>query len=145
MENNKNDQNEKNFPGQPHYPASEDIMNVKGEERIDADVEDIARSRNVLSSDLPGRTAVEKNVIVENETDINAEPNDADVTADDLIALDGADADTAKVDMLEGENDLDVPGSEDDDAHEVLGEEDEENTYYSVGGDAHDYMEEDKS
>jgi hypothetical protein len=145
MENNKNDENEKDFPGYPHYPASEDIMNVKGEVRIDADVEDIARSGNVLSSDLPGRTAVENNVIVENETDINTEPNDADVTADDLIALDGPDVDTAKVDMLEGENDLDVPGSEEDDANEDIGEEDEENNYYSLGGDAHDDLEEDKS
>lgn len=149
MENNKNDRgnyrDEKDFPGYPHYPASEDIMNVKEEERIDADVEDITRSRNILSSDLPGRIDVERNVIVENEIDINAEPSDADVTADDLIALDGADADTAKVDALEGEDDLDVPGSEDDDANEDIGEEDEENNYYSLGGDAHDDLEEDKS
>ena len=31
--------------------------------------------------------------------------------------------------------DLDVPGSEDDDASEDIGEEDEENNYYSLGGD----------
>ena len=40
--------------------------------------------------------------------------------------------------------DLDVPGTELDDADEVIGEEDEENNYYSLGGDDHDDLEEDK-
>lgn len=33
--------------------------------------------------------------------------------------------------------DLDVPGSELDDSSEDIGTEDEENNYYSIGGDAH--------
>lgn len=41
-------------------------------------------------------------------------------------------------------DDLDVPGSELDDADEEIGEEDEENNYYSLGGDDHDDLEEDK-
>jgi hypothetical protein len=40
--------------------------------------------------------------------------------------------------------DLDVPGSELDDSEEVLGDEDEENNYYSIGGDDHNDLEEDK-
>lgn len=40
--------------------------------------------------------------------------------------------------------DLDVPGSELDDAQEAIGNEDEENNYYSLGGDNHDDLEEDK-
>ena len=40
--------------------------------------------------------------------------------------------------------DLDVPGSELDDADEEVGEEDEENNYYSLGGDNHTDLEEDK-
>lgn len=35
-------------------------------------------------------------------------------------------------------NDLDIPGSELDDDTEMLGEEDEENNAYSLGGDGHD-------
>jgi hypothetical protein len=35
-------------------------------------------------------------------------------------------------------DDLDVPGSADDDADEEIGEEDEENNEYSLGGDNHD-------
>jgi hypothetical protein len=37
---------------------------------------------------------------------------------------------------------LDVPGSELDNAQEEIGSEDEENNYYSLGGDDHDNLEE---
>jgi len=39
---------------------------------------------------------------------------------------------------------LDVPGSELDDAQENIGSEDEENNYYSLGGDDHNNLDEDK-
>lgn len=41
--------------------------------------------------------------------------------------------------------DLDVPGSELDNPEETTGNEDEENNYYSLGGDNHDDLEEDNS
>ncbi len=41
-------------------------------------------------------------------------------------------------------NDLDIPGSELDDENEKIGSEDEENNYYSLGGDDHDDLDEDK-
>ncbi len=41
-------------------------------------------------------------------------------------------------------NDLDIPGSELDDADEEIGEEDEENNYYSLGGERHEDLEEEK-
>lgn len=40
--------------------------------------------------------------------------------------------------------DLDIPGAELDDAQEAIGNEDEENNYYSLGGDDHEDLEEDK-
>lgn len=40
-------------------------------------------------------------------------------------------------------DDLDVPGSELDDLQESIGNEDEENNYYSLGGDNHNDLEED--
>jgi hypothetical protein len=40
--------------------------------------------------------------------------------------------------------DLDVPGSELDDEMENVGSEDEENNYYSIGGDDHEDLEENK-
>ena len=41
-------------------------------------------------------------------------------------------------------SDLDVPGSELDDDQENIGSEDEENNYYSLGGDDHNDLDEDK-
>jgi hypothetical protein len=47
-------------------------------------------------------------------------------------------------DKMPGE-DLDIPGAELDDVEEAIGEEDEENNYYSLGGDNHEDLEEDKA
>ena len=41
-------------------------------------------------------------------------------------------------------NGLDIPGSELDDNQEVIGNEDEENNYYSLGGDDHNDLDEDQ-
>ena len=41
-------------------------------------------------------------------------------------------------------SDLDVPGSELDDQQEEIGSEDEENNYYSLGGDDHNDLDEDR-
>ena len=40
---------------------------------------------------------------------------------------------------------LDIPGAELDDADEEIGREDEENNYYSLGGDNHEDLEEDQA
>jgi hypothetical protein len=40
--------------------------------------------------------------------------------------------------------DLDIPGAELDDIQEMIGNEDEENNYYSLGGDDHNDLDEDK-
>lgn len=45
-------------------------------------------------------------------------------------------------DEFNEEDDLDVPGSELDDEEEKIGEEDEENNYYSLGGDRHEDLDE---
>ena len=39
--------------------------------------------------------------------------------------------------------DLDVPGAELNDDNEEIGADDEENNYYSIGGDNHNELEED--
>ena len=44
----------------------------------------------------------------------------------------------------ESGGDLDIPGSELDDEQENIGSEDEENNYYSLGGDGHNDLEEDR-
>lgn len=44
----------------------------------------------------------------------------------------------------ESGSDLDVPGAELDDEQEKIGSEDEENNYYSLGGDNHNDLDEDR-
>ena len=78
--------------------------------------------------------------------------NDADLTSDDMEALgaSGLSQDMGDDEDLKHRvypidfsgNDLDIPGSELDDASEKIGSEDEENNPYSIGGDAHDKLEE---
>jgi len=62
-------------------------------------------------------------------------------TPDDLSAGDPKELDFNKI---RPGSDLDVPGAELDDELENVGSEDEENNYYSIGGDNHDDLEENK-
>lgn len=78
--------------------------------------------------------------ISQSERDMLDKTLDADMTSDDLVleraALDNRDEDgdllneQSSADDISGE-DLDIPGSEADDADELIGEEDEENNGYS--------------
>lgn len=92
-----------NFPGYPHYPASEDIFNNAKE--IDQDIEDLAHGREQEQLPLEG----------------NRKRFSEDMTGEDL----------------------DVPGNKADEAKNNAGSEDEENNYYSLGGDNHEDLEED--
>jgi hypothetical protein len=47
------------------------------------------------------------------------------------------------VDSADFDESLDIPGAELDDNEEAIGEEDEENNLYSLGGDRHEDLEED--
>lgn len=146
-----NDQNNDKFPGYPHYSPKEDIMSSKDVERVDLNVEDISRSKGVTTalSATPTMPAQE-NQQVETETEIAGEDlaeekeiDDTDITQEDLLALEGDEANVGTAATVTG-GDLDVPGTEDDDTNEEIGEEDEENNYYSLGGDAHENLAEDQ-
>jgi hypothetical protein len=127
------------FPGYPHYPKKEDIMNSKENKKVDVNIEDVPRANNLTAAELPENTTsippVDQEVSEENIAE-------ADVTAEEkslLQATAGEDVENATGD------ELDIPGSEDDDKDEEIGEEDEENNYYSLGGDSHDNLEESRS
>lgn len=153
MADKKNDNTEEEFPGYPHYPAKNDIMNQKDVDRVEADLDHLSRA-NLTSSALPDKSvktpqADDKPPAIGDMDDddiIEATGTDADVTPDDLIALGEKDADFGRRESLDVTgDDLDVPGAEADDANEDIGEEDEENNYYSLGGDAHENLEEDQA
>ncbi len=77
----------------------------------------------------------------EEESDINPADTSKEKVSNNTNALRQQALD--KKHNLSGK-DLDVPGSELDDAQEAIGNEDEENNYYSLGGDSHDDLEQDK-
>jgi hypothetical protein len=127
------------FPGYPLYPSNEDIM--KRGSRVDVDVnEAIERndSRKIEPAQGPAK----------------APGPDSDLTKDDFQAL-GSDEieSTGDDEILTNRswpvdftgNELDVPGSEDDDSQEQVGSEDEENNSYSLGSDRHSDLDEAKT
>jgi len=155
VEQSKDEKTDQDFPGYPHYPAKEDMMDQRTDShRVDVDVENIPSNRNV--SGVSQRMAGQDRQKAENammpqpgsgndDLDINM-GTEADVNEDDLVALRSTDAEIGTPQNVSNEDlntDLDIPGSELDDEQESIGEEDEENNYYSLGGDRHEAQEED--
>jgi hypothetical protein len=111
-----NNNEEEQFPGYPEYPASEDIMNRQNRDKeTDINIDDVTGSFR-HNSELPAKKP-QRSHNKEEQTESWKE----DKTGDDL----------------------DVPGADLDDAEEAIGEEDEENNLYSLGGDRHEDLEED--
>ena len=155
VEKSNDEKTDQDFPGYPHYPAKEDIMDTRtGTQKVDVDVENLASSRNA--------SGVSQRFSPNNERErakdaMTPQPGmgdddldlkmgtEADVDDDDLVALNSTDTEIGRPQNVSSEDletDLDVPGSEMDDATENIGEEDEENNYYSLGGDRHESQEE---
>lgn len=145
------------FPGYPHYPAKEDIMSPTSEmERVELDVENLTPSgrnadqelRNPMSNPLATDALSATDGLSADDDDITLTGgNESDVTKDDLLALGGTrfsdnDLQSSPRNAISAD-DLDIPGAELDNENEAIGEEDEENNYYSLGGDRHEDLEED--
>ena len=85
----------------------------------------------------------EDDIYAKSKDELNIDPEDIHRTksknADDKF---GKENELDFKEDLSGD-DLDVPGSELDDAQESIGSEDEENNFYSLGGDAHSNLDED--
>jgi hypothetical protein len=156
VEQSPDEKTDQDFPGYPHYPAKEDIMNQRSENsRVDLDVENLPSSRNAQTGaqrNLAGqnRERAEEAMIPGPATDDELQikrGTEADVNSDDLAALNATNSEIGTPQNVSNEDldDLDIPGSELDDANEAIGEEDEENNYYSLGGDNHENLEEDKA
>ena|SRR5215216_5696749 len=154
VERSNDPKTDQDFPGYPHYPAREDIMDQRNDfTRENIDVENLPNSKNV--------TGVNQRFLAGNNREKAEEPSapgmegeelglqegtEADVDDDDLVVLNSTDAEIGRPQNVSNEDlntDLDIPGSELDDENEELGEEDEENNYYSLGGDRHESQEED--
>lgn len=129
----------------PLDPGKDDIVHVIND----------SRSAGLVTS---GTDDVDEVEITEAETE--ADVTDADLEMLEYAAQNASEADLMKASLDSTDTDgvlldevsslsrdtagraLDVPGSEADDAMERTGSEDEENNYYSIGGDNHDALEE---
>ncbi len=147
---------DQDFPGYPHYPAKEDIMDQRSDaHRVDLDVENFPGNRNStgISQRFP---AADDRLRAENamtpqpglgDDDLDIQMGtEADVDEDDLTILQSTDAEIGTPQNVTHDDlgtDLDIPGSELDDDLEKTGSEDEENNYYSLGGDRQGALEED--
>jgi hypothetical protein len=136
---------DESFPGYPQYPASEDIVFRAKRVEMDLDGEE--------QPTVPGNVSDEQQPTVPNTARRTAH-SPADVTKEDLQALNAAENNFEGDDsVLEGRSypvdfagkDLDVPGAQLDDREEQTGDEDEENNFYSLGGENHEDLEEDRS
>ena len=85
------------------------------------------------SEDIYGN-ALEVDIDPENLATLRELPTDGSISINNEKAFEEA---------VSG-SDLDVPGSELDDEEENIGSEDEENNYYSISGDNHQDLEEDR-
>lgn len=82
--------------------------------------------------DIYNRAKEVKDIDPENLSKIKSANDKWEIDPDEELEIEG--------DLLG--DDLDVPGSELDDDQEDIGNEDEENNYYSIGGDNHEDLEE---
>lgn len=124
---NKTDQD---FPGYPHYPAKEDMMDSRtGSHRVDANLEEIGSG--------PNASGVHQRFVPQNNQSTTEEKEAAGI--DNRNEEIGIPQNVSNEDL---NRKLDVPGAELDDESEAIGSEDEENNYYSLGGERHEGLEE---
>jgi len=146
------------FQGYPHYPASEDITRAKnnnGKERMEDEpapnqMNDTVDDRDDETSIVPGTDA---DITDEDLRTLQAAEQNMDTADSDNLMQSSLDSTDDDGDPLNEDgslsrdmtgDDLDMPRSAADDADELIGEEDEENSYYSLGGDLHESQEENK-
>jgi hypothetical protein len=140
VEQSNDAKTDQDFPGYPHYPAKEDIMDQRtGSHKVDTGVSQrFARSQESQRNKAPQGQQTSG----EASDDLNIRPGtEADVNDDDLAVLNSSNDEIGTPQNVSTEDldtDLDIPGSELDDDNESIGEEDEENNYYSLGGDRHE-------
>lgn len=96
---------------------------------------------DLYDDDLPGNYPASEDIFRQGLIDPDIDPEDISRAKRSLdIDSDDWNEKSFEDDMVG--DDLDVPGSEYDDEDEAIGREDEENNYYSLGGDNHENQEE---
>jgi hypothetical protein len=126
-----------------------DVREIPGQEHVRPPEMKEFADVTISSDDEEGKGIFEDDEI-EMDSDTNVGAVEKDLLQKSSVGRDTNDEKQlrdAKLDTVDNEgdplnerndlaaNDLDVPGSEEDDANEEIGEEDEENNSYSLGGE----------
>jgi hypothetical protein len=126
-----------------------DVREIPGQEHVRPPEMKEFADVTISSDDEEGKGIFEDDEI-EMDSDTNVGAVERDLLQKSSVGRDTNDEKQlrdAKLDTVDNEgdplnerndlaaNDLDVPGSEEDDANEEIGEEDEENNSYSLGGE----------
>lgn len=127
-----------------------DVSDIPGQEHIQVPKMKQFHDTTIASDDEEGKGVFDDDGldpdadVTDEERELLSRTEDSVSSVDDedrrRLMLDDRDFDGDKLnerDNVSG-SDLDVPGAEDDDENEDLGEEDEENNSYSLGGDRKD-------
>jgi len=129
-----------------------DVKDIPGQEHIRPPKLKEFVDQTISSDDEEGKGLLDdgENVLIDDESQVTREEEQllekaasTQTTDDRQLEETMLDATDDEGDPLNEDNDLsgkdlDVPGSEDDDSNEEMGEEDEENNPYSLGGDKHE-------
>lgn len=141
------------FPGYPHYPAGDDIMNPrKGYEKMEFNETSRKMMTPKKKRPVKGMSDEMEKPLLPDSVDAGEEeysPSDLLPEEKNMLEAEGLSEDMGEDEALRSRvwdvdvsgDDLDVPGSELDDEAEEVGEEDEENNLYSLGGDRHEDLE----
>jgi hypothetical protein len=129
----------KDIPGQEHIhpPKFKEYADVTASS-------DDEEGKGIIGFDDDELEADEETDVTEEEKELLEQSENSMGTEDDedrrKATLDNTDNEGVLLNEQNDQSgeDLDVPGSEDDDENEELGEEDEENNSYSLGGDRKD-------
>lgn len=102
----------------------------------------VKQSTQPLKNDFPGYPVYPAKDDIYNKYQEEKDVNPEDVSKNKALNdTEGVDNEKSGNDISSG-SELDVPGSELDDKMEEIGSEDEENNYYSLGGDDHNDLDE---
>src|SRR4051812_39877319 len=128
-----------------------DVSDIPGQEHVHVPRMNELADTTISSDDEEGKGLFDNTEGMEDDANVTDEEKELleessiSMASDDDTRLRRADLDNKDLDgepLNEAEDvsgkDLDVPGQEDDDPMEEIGEEDEENNEYSLGGDNHD-------
>jgi hypothetical protein len=131
-----------------------DVKDIPGQEHVSVPDMDAFKDETVSSDDEEGKDVwstelVEDDVITDQTSNVSSmEKELLDLSANDMPTRDDQQLRKATLDDKDDDgdplnertsavsgSDLDVPGADDDNMNEKIGEEDEENNPYSLGGD----------